>query len=294
MTGDPSDQIAPKVVATTPTATASGVGADAKIEITFSEAMDRAAVEAAYSSAGLPLDKVSMAWNADMTVLTISPDQLLRYGSGNGDDPSTAPRETYSITIGAGASDLAGNALGNDFVLGFSTKVRMQTTAKIVSALSRTTLGGSALAENVNVIAGDASVNNLVYRGYVSFDLSKLPQGVAIESAEFGARQLGMEGTPYAALGPLEVYHLSFGTMTSISNVLPISNPGVFSEDGTLESKSIDVSLQAADDIAHRAERGDLSQYRLQFDTTTDSDNAYDRVEFAKDTFEMSLVYIAN
>jgi hypothetical protein len=157
MMGDPTDEVAPLVVATTPTATASGIGADAKIEVTFSEAMDRATVEAAYASAALPLDKVSMQWSPDMTVLTISPDQPLLYGTGNGDDPSTAQRETYSITIGSAASDLSGNALGNDFVLAFSTKVRMSTTAKLVSALSRTTLGGSALAESVNVIAGDAS-----------------------------------------------------------------------------------------------------------------------------------------
>jgi hypothetical protein len=294
MMGDTGDTVAPKVVSSTPSTSETGVGAETKIHISFSEPMDPATVESAYSSPELPLDKISTEWNADQTVLTISPDQSLLYGSGTGNDPSTADRVTYTISIGTAATDLAGNALEADFALSFSTKVRMFTTAKLAAPLSCTTLGGSSLAESVNVIAGDATVNNLPYRGYLSFDLANVPQGVSIDSAEFAARQLPMEGTPYAALGPLQVYHLSFSTMAGVSNILPISNPGVFSEDGTAESKSIDVSSQVADDIAHRTERGDLSQYRLQFDTLTDGDNAFDRATFAKDTFEMSLVYIAD
>jgi len=225
-------------------------------------------------------------------VLTISPDQALAYGTGNGNSPNPADRLTYSISIGAGATDLAGNPLEADFTLSFATKLRMFTTATLVSPLSCTTLGGSSLAENINVIAGDATLNNVTYRGYLSFDLSKLPADVTIEDAKFAARQMPVEGSPYGLLGPLQVYHLSFTTMSNVSAVAPMSNAGVFSQDGTVESKSIDVSTQVADDIAHRTERGDLSQYRLQFDTPYFNNNAFDRATFAKDTFEMSIHYI--
>jgi hypothetical protein len=294
MMGDPADTLAPKIVSTTPTTDEVGIGADTKIVVVFSEPMDPATVEAAYSSEKLPLDKVSTQWNADQTVLTISPDQALLYGAGNGNSPAPADRLTYSLTIGAGATDLVGNPLESDFVLSFSTKIRMFTTATLTSPLSCTTLGGSSLAENTNVIAGDATLANLTYRGYVSFDLSKLPADITIEDAKFAARQMPMEGTPYASLGALQVYHLSFTTMTGVANVAATSNPGVFSQDGTIESKSIDVSSQVADDIAHRVERGSLSQYRLQFDTLYNNDGEFDRATFAKDTFEMSIHYIAD
>jgi hypothetical protein len=294
MMGDPADTLAPRIVSTTPATDEVGLGADTKIVVVFSEPMDPATVEAAYASEQVPLDKVSTQWNADQTVLTISPDQPLAYGTGNGNSPNPADRLTYSITIGTGATDLVGNPLESDFALSFSTKIRMFTTATLAPSLSRTTLGGSALAENINVIAGDATLANLAYRGYVSFDLSKLPADITVEKAKFAARQMPVEGTPYTSLGALQAYHVSFTTMTDVSNVLSISNPGVFSEDAVMQSKSIDVSSQVGDDVAHRVERGNLSQYRLQFDTLFDNDGDFDRATFAKDTFEMSIEYLTD
>jgi hypothetical protein len=270
-----------------------GVDAKAKITVTFSEAMDPATVLSAYESAQLPLDKVSLSWNEDLTVLTISPDAELLYANGIGTDPAAATRLTYAISIGAEAADLTGTPMGTDYTLSFSTKLRMSTTAALVQALSRTTFGGTVLGEAIDVIAGDASVNNLPYRGYVSFDLAPLPAGSVLESASFSASQLSFEGTPYASLGPLKSYHLTFSAMSEVFAAEPMSAPGVFSSDGNAESKTIDVTSEVSDDLANRATRGDRSQFRLQFDTVS-TNNQYDRVAFSKDTFEMSLVYIAD
>lgn len=130
----------------------------------------------------------------------------------------------------------------------------MATTAAFVDALTASTLGGSALPGE-DIVVGDASVNDLLYRGYVTFDISSLPQDITIESASFAARQTTVEGTPYASLGPLNVYHLTFSTMTDVSDVLPISFPGVLSEDGNAEPTSIDVTAQVmmTSPIARRA-----------------------------------------
>jgi hypothetical protein len=275
-----------------PTGDNTGASADTKIRITFSEPMDPATVMAGYASQKLPLDKVSMQWNADQTVLTISPDAELLYADGIGNDPTTQARLTYAITIGAESTDLVGNPLGTSYVLSFATKVRMATTAPYVTTLTATTLGGSTIG-GASVVIGDASVQDLPYRGYVTFGLAALPQGISIESAAFSARQTGIEGTPYASLGPLKAYHLSFSTMTGVSNVAALSTIGTFSEDGIAESKSIDVTAQLGDDIANRSSRGDYSQYRLQFDTVS-ANGAYDRAIFSTATFEMSLVYIAD
>lgn len=293
MTDPTGDVEAPTVVSTTPTAAQSSLGADTKIQITFSEPMDPGTVVNAYHSVELPLDKVSTQWNADQTVLTISPDQPLEYGYGTGDDPTTADRKTYSISIGATATDLAGNPLV-PLDLSFSTKVRMHSMAFLEAPLSRSTLGGTALAETVNLMAGDSVLGNAPYRGYASFDLGAVHASAVIESASFSALQLPMEGTPYAQFGALQVYHLSFSSMTDINTVLPLSLPGAFSEDGTEEMKTIDVTNQVIDDLLHRAERGNLTQYRLVFDTLTDGDNTYDRVTFDRDTFVMNLVYVAD
>ncbi len=290
---DPEDIEAPLVVATTPATSGTGVDAKAKITITFSEPMDPATVMSAYESAALPLDKVSTSWDADQTELTISPDAGLLYAEGIGTDLTAVTRMAYSISIGPGAADLIGNPMGAAYVLSFSTKVRMATTAPRVSALSRSTVGGSMLAENLNLLMGDTYIANMAYRGYVTFDLAPLPQGSVIETASFSARQLGITGTPYQSLGELKAFHLTFSTMDNVNNVLPLSGAGIFSSDGQAESKSIDVSAQVADDLLNRAARGDRTQYRLQFDTVS-ADNEYDYAEFSKDTFEMSLVYIAD
>lgn len=290
---DPEDIEAPLVVATTPTTSGTGVDAKAKITITFSEPMDPETVMSAYESTMLPLDKVSTSWNADQTELTISPDAGLAYAEGIGTDLTAVTRLAYSISIGPGAADLIGNPMGAAFVLSFSTKVRMATTAPRMSALSRSTLGGATLAENMNLFMGDSYLANMAYRGYVTFDLAALPQGSVIESAAFSARQLGITGTPYQSLGALKTFHLTFSTMENVNSVASFSEAPVFSMDGDAGSKSIDVSAQVADDLVNRATRGDDTQYRLQFDTVS-ANNEYDYAEFSKDTFEMSLVYIAD
>ncbi len=291
-TPDPGDTEAPRVVSTTPTTSATGIGASTKIVITFSEAMDRQTVESAYESAKLPLDKVSMSWNTEMTVLTISPDQPMLYAEGIGTDPGSVTPISYALHIGTGAADLAGNPLASAMDLSFATRRRMSAAFGLDAALSRTTLGGAALGEQIDVIVGDASVNNLPYRGYVSFDLATLPQGALVEDAAFSARQLATEGAPYS-LGPLVAYHLTFSAMANVGLVEAMSSPGAFSQDGTAESKSIDVTSQVADDVANRAARSDLSQYRLQFDSVS-MNNAYDRTTFAKGTFEMNVVYVVD
>lgn len=286
------DTEAPLVVDSDPVPSAVGVGAGATIHITFSEPMDNATVLAAYSSTDLPIDKVSTSWNDDNTVLTISPDEDLLYAEGIGNDPTATPRRTYSLSIGPNAADLAGNPLGSAYELSFKTKVRMATTAAYVDNLTGFTLGGSSLS-GASMPIGDASLQNYPYRGYVTFDLSLLPAGVSVESAEFSARQTGIEGMPYGLMGALNAYHLSFSTMTNVGDVPAISFPGIFSSDGTAESKSIDVTSQVEDDLAKRVERANHTQYRLQFESVA-ANGAYDRATFATNTFEMNVTYIAD
>lgn len=288
----PADTTPPAIASTTPTANETGVGATTKIVVTFTESMDPATVEAAYSSADLPASQASFAWNEANTVLTINADAGLDYAEGIGTDPSAVPAKTYTISIGTGATDYAGNALEAPLALTFATKRRMVAAFGLDAALTRVSLGGSLLGPSNDMWIGDNAVDN-TYRSYVTFDLSTLPSDAVVESAQYAARQLAPEGAPYN-LGAVMAQHLSFPTLNNLGSVQPISLPGAYSQDATAESKAIDVTSQVADDILHRAERNSRSQYRLQIDQATNSNSTTDKAIFAKGTFEMTVVYVAD
>lgn len=290
---DPEDTTAPRVVDTVPAANQAGVPASEKIVVTFSEQMDPATVESAYSSSQLPLDKVSFEWNPGGTVLTIRPDAPLLYSEGTGTDPLAVPPLTYGITIGAGAADLAGNPLGTPMNLSFATKRRLVASFGVDTTLTRVTVTISSLA-NTEIMIGDASTD-ATYRSYLTFDLSALPANSVIEEAQFSARQLAAEGAPYN-MGPVNVHHITYNDVINgvLSAAQATSLPGVFSADAIVETKTIDVTSQVQDDVANRAQRNHRSQYRLQIDQATDGDGIVDRAIFAKNTFQMTAVYVVD
>jgi len=289
---DPTDETAPLVVDTLPAASETGVPASEKIFVTFSERMDPATVEAAYSSAQLPLDKVSFAWSPDGTVLTISPDAPLLYAEGIGTDPGAVTPLTYSITIGAGAADLAGNPLGAPMELSFATRRRLVASFGLDLALTYVFRNGTNLGASTEIWAGDNAVDN-TYRSYLSFNLAALPAGSEIEAAQFSARQLAAEGAPYN-LGGVVAQHISFAPGTSVGALQPMSLPGMFSSDANVGSKAIDVTSQVTDDVINRATRGDRSQYRLQIDQATNANAVTDKAVFAKATFELTTVFVVD
>ena len=289
---DPNDTTSPRVVSTTPSASATGVGADTKLVIQFDEPMDPATVEAAYSSADLPLEQISLNFNADQTELTITPVKPLVYAEGMGTDPSAIPAKTYSIAISQAATDLAGNPLDAPLALSFATKRRMTASFPLDSTLTRVALGGTLLASSNDIWVGDNAVDN-TYRAYITFDMTAMPANIDVESAQFSSRQLPPVGAPYN-LGAVMAHHVSFATLNGFGSMQAISIPGMYSQDGNVESKIIDVTPQVADDLAHRTERNSRTQYRLQIDTATNANAVTDRAVFAKDTFQLTAVYVAD
>jgi hypothetical protein len=107
---DPTgDHNPPALVSVSPADGASGVPADAVIVVVFTEAMDQASVEAAWSSADLPASDVAFGWNPDGDTLTVTPDAPLELAEGVGLDPSVVDARGYAFTIAATAADVAGN-----------------------------------------------------------------------------------------------------------------------------------------------------------------------------------------
>jgi hypothetical protein len=287
-----NDTTAPAVASTQPATDATGIAANEKIIITFSEPMDPATVEAAYASSDLPADAVTFEWTTDQKVLAITPKQSLVYAEGVGDDPSTVAARTYTLAIGTDAADLAGNTLESAHTLTFATKRRMTTALDLDTSMTRVMLGASLLGSSNDIWIGDNAVN-VPYRAFITFDLSPLPADITIESAQFSARQLAPVGSPYN-LGPVQANHVTFPTLNGLGSLQAMSIPGTYSTNAASESKSIDVTSQLVDDIAHRATRSDRSQYRLQIDLATNNDGVADRAVFALGTFQMGVIYIAD
>lgn len=102
----PVDSIKPSVIAATPAPAATGVSLSTAVSVTFSEAMDQAAVNAAVSLS--PSASGIVTWDQSGTLRTLQAKGL-------------SANTQYTLTVGVGAKDLAGNALAAPYVLTFTT-----------------------------------------------------------------------------------------------------------------------------------------------------------------------------
>ncbi len=100
------DTVAPQVLSTVPTG--NQTAAPTTITIVFSEPMNASSVEAAFSLS--PSANGTFTWSADYRSLTFQPFQALALGV------------TYTVTIGVGATDFAGNGLAQADVFTFTTR----------------------------------------------------------------------------------------------------------------------------------------------------------------------------
>lgn len=103
------DGNAPNVMGTVPTDGATGVAVDQSVEITFSEAMDRAKTRAAITwEPDLDCD---FMWSTDSTRLVCQPQ------------PPHSADTRYDVTVATSATDVAGNSLATAYGFGYTTSV---------------------------------------------------------------------------------------------------------------------------------------------------------------------------
>src|SRR5207245_875863 len=124
-TGVIPDTTAPTVSATVPANLATGVGIGGQIAGTFSEPMDPSTISTATFTLKQGTTPVAGTVSYSGITATFTPAANL------------APLTTYTATIGAGARDLAGNALVADFFWSFTTGVIPDTTSPTVSAIAQ-------------------------------------------------------------------------------------------------------------------------------------------------------------
>jgi hypothetical protein len=118
-TAAPPDMTRPTVASTVPDTMATGVPRGANIEFNFSEPMNRAATEAAFSSN--PAITCVFTWNTAGTLMSCNPSVDLNASA------------TYTITLGTGARDVANNTLASAYVFSFGTAAAPDNTRPTIT-----------------------------------------------------------------------------------------------------------------------------------------------------------------
>lgn len=117
--------------------------------------------------------------------------------------------------------------------------------------------------------------STLTERGFVSFDISSIPSGAAIDQVTLRLYQTEVVGTPYTS--SLIVDHVNYGTSQSATpyDGSPIaSNIGTLTNNATIEWKDILVTGSVKDDITNARGR---AQFAIRFATEATGADAWAR-----------------
>ena len=107
--GGSSDSTAPTILSVVPASNASNINVGNNITITFSEAMTSSTINTTTITLTNSGAAVTSAVSYSSNVATVNPNADLN------------PNTIYTVTVGTGVQDAAGNALGSTFTANFST-----------------------------------------------------------------------------------------------------------------------------------------------------------------------------
>lgn len=145
-----------------------------------------------------------------------------------------------------------------------------QIQSKTIKAT--TTLDGYAASNGSGNNTVDIRVGRntfAVTRGFVSFDLTTLPDNIEIESANLKLYQTHVTGDPYSIGGSLKIDHMEFGDILDGNDyaLAPLqTNLATLTTNSDVEWKEVVVTEALKQDIKNSRLR---SQYRLSFATET-------------------------
>ncbi len=288
----------PRVVGVSPIDGARGISNDIRIAIAFSQAMDRAATEAAYHSSDLPRAALSFSWDEGQRVLTLTPRAPLPYGTG-------AVSLSYHYGFDGTARDLHGRALP---AVEFSFRTLRQVALELWPDSERTGNWTDRQDEGIHnclrhpqapyeptVCVGD-DPQNVRYWGFLSFDLSAIPaQATQIASARLLALA-NVYGTP-EALGKNCLEHVEFDTLGEAAlNAAPSAVLGLFFNAAGLATGSpialnVDLSAAIAEDYENRIALQHRSQYRIGF-AQGSANSRWDDVELPTNGIRLAISYL--
>jgi hypothetical protein len=266
--------VAPTILSTAPANTEGGVRADAHIVVTFSEPMDAAATEAAFTSADLPPH--TFAWDAAGRVLTVTPSMSLEYATAT---DATTPARQYTFAIGTGAADRAGNKLAQATSVTFATL--RSFGAEILFDPTRT----GYVSGNMDYTVDDPFVytncNSVRYgaetRIFLSFDLGALPMGIA----EFAGAHLTLTPAMLDAkdtfpTAPLDVTRVHYDKLdaTTFATAAGADLGALMSVNSRYVLDSTAMRDAVAGDYADPVSSGGRTQQRIRIAADTCEDRA--------------------
>jgi Big-like domain-containing protein len=282
----------PAITKVSPGNNEAGVHADAKIVVTFDTPMAQTSVEAAWTSAELPASAVTFAWDGAGTTLTVTPKMPLALAEGAGLDPSVVQPKSFAFAIAATATDVDGRPLEQVLSSQFTTERHLTTRLAVNSPLTRSLRSdGVVFGEAaVTMVAGDTTAD-LQEKMYATFGLPALPAGARLDVATLSGNQTSTTLAPYS-FGGLRVLHASVPVIDAASFVAAaLGTVGDLSKSASIGTKSIEVTAELADDLAHAAARNNNTQYRIEFPTATDNDAGADEARFSRSSFELAVAY---
>lgn len=274
--GPAPDTTPPTVLSTSPSQASIGNARNALLEVVFSEPMNKASVQAAFSiTAPAGLNGGSFSWNEAATVMTYVPPTSFAYGT------------EVNWQVSTGARDAAGNALVETVLRGFRV-IRQGTLTVRFDPETSGSVGAPNYFRQTTIYntayLGD-DFGNEAYRLFLGFKLDGLPEDtMKISQATLRWWVTKQIGNPLDKLGALQLepvdvgdqigtapgdgppspdaiadYHVS--PLSSGATILPstIGAPGLF-----------DVTSWAAEDWSDRAVRNRRTQYRLRFSHGSD------------------------
>jgi len=276
--GPPVDS-PPHIVATSPANGEKGVLEDADIIVTFSEPMNKDTTRQAYSSDDLPQDDVTISW-LDDTRLLIQPKDPLVYASV---DSLDGDAKHYSFTIAGTATDLAGNALGDDRNYTFTTMRHIRDALPLGGRsygieMQHSTDGGTDTAwspcyEGTDTMeAGDTDENHAL-AFIAAFRIMKLPDGVLEwKSASVRGTFTTSERNPFSRLGDLMAHNVVGDPSSFVWDTEPTEDFGMAASYPSMAKFSVDVLDAVKREYEHRDERP--FSVLFKFEDETDDDDA--------------------
>jgi hypothetical protein len=118
------------------------------------------------------------------------------------------------------------------------------------------------------------SNDSYVARGFVTFDITKLPQGARVEKAILRLYQVKITGKPLVELGNLMIDHLTYGDSIDLTDYgIPALVSGISTLSTDLKEgwKEADVSKAVREDVANKRS---TSQLRLRFTKEVKTDDS--------------------
>ncbi len=297
-----ADTLAPTIATTVPADNAISIQKGSNLVITFSEPMNPDTTKAAYiGNDEISATNSSLTWNGTNTVLTVTPNAPLNTALT---DP-TAAAKVYTYSFGAGAKDVAGNALAapaRKFTTVKDVTQTITTAAALTGEIIYTPTENDFFASDLGV--GDSgtatapNVSDTVTAGFawkvgLGFPLAAVPAGATLTAADLKVNQFKVVGAPYGAapaLGAVKVDHINYAQAT-----LELAKFFVYD---TPNAPNADILLSTVGDISTTAPLGERtlsvlaainadrtavrtrSTFRLRFDRPGNANGLRDAAEF--------------